>query len=475
MNPLALSEKEYREVHERIAQLALDYLASIDQRPCIPNISGSVASGFFAGPLPEKGMGLAALDDLPKVIAASRAQGPRFFGYVLGSGEPVAASADLLASILNQNVTAWRSGPAAVSLEHLVVQWMAQAIGCGEFRGSLTGGGSSANLMALAMAREARLPANEHGIREAGTVYTSEQAHMSTPKAVALLGIGRENLRIIPCDEAFRIRIDLLRRSIDDDIRGGKTPIAIVGSAGTVATGSIDPLEELAQVARETGAWFHIDGAYGALAAIARPEWFAAMDAADSISLDPHKWLYQPLDCGCLLFRDPSRARRAFSFTGDYARSLTEDQVEGFSFFDESIELSRRFRALKVWLSLRYHGLSSFRQQIQNDLDCANHLAYLLAENAEMELMAPVPLSAVCFRYVPRSMPLSDAQLDALNLRILQLVLRRGRVYFSNATIHDRFALRVCIVNHRTTLADVEEVISEVLKAGRELSSGALS
>ena len=169
------------------------------------------------------------------------------------------------------------------------------------------------------------------------------------------------------------------------------------------------------------------------------------------------------------------RARRAFSFTGDYAKSLTEDQVEGFAFFDESMELSRRFRALKVWLSLRYHGLSSFRQQIQNDLDCANHLAYLLAENAEMELMAPVPLSAVCFRYVPRSMPLSDAQLDELNLRILQLVQRRGRVYFSNATIHGRFALRVCIVNHRTTLADVEEVIDEVLKAGRELSSGALS
>ena len=209
MNPLALSEEEYRQVYERIAQLALDYLASIDQRPCIPNISGSEASGLFAGPLPEKGMGLAALDDLPKVIDASRAQGPRFFGYVLGSGEPVAAGADLLASVLNQNVTAWRSGPAAVSLEHLVVQWMAQAIGCGEFRGSLTGGGSSANLMALAMAREARLPANEHGIREAGTVYTSEQAHMSIPKAVALLGIGRENLRIIPCDEAFRIRIDL--------------------------------------------------------------------------------------------------------------------------------------------------------------------------------------------------------------------------------------------------------------------------
>ena len=194
MNPLALSVQEYRRVYERIAQVALDYLASIEQRSCFPGISGADAKQLFDEELPEQGIGLAALDDLTKVVEASRAQGPRFFGYVLGSGEPVAAGADLLASVLNQNVTAWRSGPAAVSLEHLVVGWLAQAIGCEGFRGSLTGGGSSANLMGLAMAREARLPANEHGIRDAGTVYASEQAHMSIAKAVALLGIGRDQL-----------------------------------------------------------------------------------------------------------------------------------------------------------------------------------------------------------------------------------------------------------------------------------------
>ena len=462
-------------MYDRIAHLALDYLAGIDQRHCVPNISGIESSGLFAEPLPEKGMGLAALDDLSKVVDLSRAQGPRFFGYVLGSGEPIAAGADLLASVLNQNVTSWRSGPAAVSLEHLVVGWMAQAIGCEGFSGSLAGGGSSANLMALAMAREARLPANEHGILEKGTVYASEEVHMSIPKAVALLGIGRDNLRLIPCDDAFRIRIDLLQQLIDNDVQAGKTPIAIVGSAGSVATGSVDPLDELASIAESTGVWLHIDGAYGALAAIARPEQFAGLKAADSISLDPHKWLYQPLDCGCLLFRDSSRARRAFSFTGDYAKSLYQDPVESFAFFDESMELSRRFRALKVWLSLRYHGFSSFRQQILNDLECANHLASLIDANAEMELLAAVSLSAVCFRYVPQSAHFSNPQLDELNLRILQLVLQRGRVYFSNATIRGRFALRACIVNHRTTAADVEEVVKEVLQAGRELSSGAQS
>ncbi len=311
------------------------------------------------------------------MIDSSRAGGPRFFGYVLGSGEPVAAAADLLASVLNQTVTAWRSSPSAVTLERVVVGWLAEAIGCAGFRGSLTGGGSPANLMGLAMAREARLPANESGARP-GTIYASQEVHMSIPKAIALLGIGREHLRLIECDDKFRIRTDLLRSAIERDVSAGIVPIAIVGSAGTVTTGSIDPLRELAEIARAYGAWFHVDGAYGALAAIAEPQMFEGLDQADSISLDPHKWLYQPLDCGCLLYRDAAAARRAFSYTGDYAKSLLDDPVEGFAFFDESIELSRRFRALKVWLSLRYHGFAAFREAIRNDLAMAQHLAQLI-------------------------------------------------------------------------------------------------
>jgi glutamate/tyrosine decarboxylase-like PLP-dependent enzyme len=418
------------------------------------------------------GTGPAALDILGKVLDASRPPSPRFFGYVLGSGEPIAAAADLLASVLNQNTTAWRSGPAAAAIEQLVTQWLGEAISCSGFVGILTGGGSSANLSALAMARESRMPANEHGVRELGTMYASTEVHMSIPKAVALLGIGREQLRLIPCDEKFRIRTDLLRESIATDVAQGEKPIAVVGTAGTVATGSIDPLREMAAIAKDAGAWFHVDGAYGALAAIARPADFAGMDLADSISLDPHKWLYQPLDCGCLLYRDRSQARRTFSFTGDYAKPVQEHPVESFAFFEQSVELSRRFRALKLWLSLRYHGLANFRAQIENDLTCARHLASLIEKNQELDLLAPVPLSAVCFRYLPRSSNLSDAQLDELNLRILSKILRRGRVYFSNATIGGRFALRACVVNHRTTPADVEEVVDEVLAVGRELTKG---
>ena len=411
-------------------------------------------------------MGDRAFDALSDVIAHSRAQNGRFFGYVHGSGEPVAAIADLLASVLNQNLTAWRSSPAATTLELTVVSWLAQAIGCIGFRGSLSGGGSSANLMALAMAREAKMPANEIGTCGAGqgVVYASEEVHMSIPKSVALLGIGRKNLRLISTDNTFRLIPQELERAVKGDKAEGKIPIAVVASAGTVNTGAIDPIPEIAAVARRHGLWMHVDGAYGALAAIATSSKITGMDLADSISLDPHKWFYQPLDCGCLLYREVNAAHAAFAYTGDYAKALTADPVEGFAFFEESLELSRRFRALRLWLSLRYHGLQAFRAAIQKDLDLAQRLATSIAKRPDLELLAPVELSAVCFRYIgPGS--LSEDELNRRNTAILKSVVQRGRVYLSNATLRGKFALRACIVNHRSTPDDVDSVIPEVLTA----------
>ena len=268
----------------------------------------------FREALPEKGLGPAALDALTAVLDLSRPPSPRFFGYVLGSGEPVAALADLLASVLNQNVTAWRSAPAAVTLERQVVETLAAALNCQGFGGSFCGGGSMANLMGLAMAREARLPANASGAKP-GVVYASSEVHMSIPKAMALLGLGRENLRLIPADERFRMSPAHLHEAIAADRAAGRVPLAVVATAGTVNTGSIDPLPEIAALCREHRLWLHVDGAYGALAALAVPQRFAGLNAADSLSLDPHKWLYQPLDCGLLLFKDANAARVAFSYT----------------------------------------------------------------------------------------------------------------------------------------------------------------
>jgi glutamate/tyrosine decarboxylase-like PLP-dependent enzyme len=281
------------------------------------------------------------------------------------------------------------------------------------------------------------------------------------PKALAMLGLGRQNLRLIPVDAEFRMDRHALCEAISDDQRAGKRAIAIAANAGTVNTGAIDDFTAIAQIAREHNLWFHIDGAYGALAALAAPEKFRGIELADSLSLDPHKWLYQPLDCGMLLYRDPAIARQTFAYSGDYTKVLNADPIESFAFFEESMELSRRFRALKLWLSIRYHGLAAFRAAIQNDLNHAQLLAELIRREPRLELLAPVTLSAVCFRVCSGD--------NDFNTAILRRVIARGRVYLSNATIHGQFALRACFVNHRTVDADVYSIVKEVLAASEEV------
>jgi len=454
--PLDLPPEDFRAVAAQVTEAAERFLAGLDDRRVAPDATGEAVAAAFDGPVPEEGLGAAALDDLPQVAELGRVANGRFFGYVHGSGEPVAAIADLFASVINQNATAWRSAPAGIAIERTVVGWLAEAIGCAGFSGAFTSGGSLANLMALAMARESRLSANEDGARPA-VVYASSEAHMSMHKALALLGLGRSNLRVIEVDDALRMRADALREAIAQDRAAGRNAIAVVATAGTVNTGAIDPLPEVAQIARDNDLWLHVDGAYGAPAAIAVPERFAGLDLADSISLDAHKWLYQPLDCSILLYRDPEIARTTFAYTGDYARSLTDDPVEGFAFFEETIELSRRFRALKLWASLRYHGLGGFREAIRANLEQAQLLARLVEAEPSLELLAPVELSAVCFRVK-----------DAPNEDILRDVNRAGRVYLSNASIRGAFALRACFVNHRTTDADVEAIVTAVLAAASQ-------
>ena len=473
MNPIEISSGQFRLLADRVTELAAEYLENIDAQPISPRTDGAETLQLFRTPLPEQGLGEEALGALTEVMRYSRVQNARFFGYVLGSGEPVGAVADLLASVLNQNVTAWRSGPAAAMIEQTVVSWLAQALGCPEFRGHLTGGGSSANLMGLAMARETKAPANETGISSGGVIYASDEIHMSIPKSIALLGIGRDNLRLIGTDTSFRMIPERLEERIRQDKAAGKFPIAVVASAGTVNTGAIDPLRQIADIAQRHGAWFHIDGAYGALAAMADREKFDGLELADSISLDPHKWLYQPLDCGCLLYRSSAAAQKTFAHSGDYARALSADPIEGLMFFEESLELSRRFRALKLWLSLRYHGFAAFRESITRDIEHARRLAEAVRKEPQLELLAPVELSAVCFRYVgTRALPdpLSEEDLNRFNQALLKRVVERGRVYLSNASLRGKFCLRACIVNHRTRNSDVDSVVPEVLDAARELS-----
>jgi aromatic-L-amino-acid/L-tryptophan decarboxylase len=465
LRQLSLPISTFRSLARNLTEFVSDYLEKLPQLPSYPSdLSGLEIERTLGVDLPIEGVGTAAFDSLPVLFQCSRPASPRFFGYVFGSGEPIAALGQFEASVLHQNATAWRSAPAAITIERTVIRWLADALGCTGFNGSLTSGGSSANLMGLCMAREAKLPANQTGVR-GGVIYCSAEAHFSTPKAAALLGLGHEAVRLVAVDEAFRMRTEDLRRAIRQDLQNGIVPIAVVASAGTTATGSIDPLAEIADVCQEFGLWLHVDGAYGALAALVMPDAFHGLERADSLSLYPHKWLYQPAGCGCLLYRDSSAAKHAFSHSADYAKALSEDPIEGFTFFEESIELSRPFRALNLWLSLRYHGLRGFQDSIREDLRLAQVLANLIDAEPNLQRLAPVALSAVCFRYIS-----APGDISTINRAILDRVIKRGRVYISNALLGDTFALRACIVNHRSTEEDVRSIVSEVLAASKEVT-----
>jgi aromatic-L-amino-acid/L-tryptophan decarboxylase len=465
MPPLGVSADEFRAIAEGVNRLVADFLADVEERRTVSSTSATDTAEFEL-PLPEKGVGEAVLRDLEAIAEHVRAPTGRRLPYVLGSGDPIGALGDLYASVLNQNLTAWRSAPAAVAIERTVLKWLAEAIGCDDFVGTFTSGGSLGNLMGLAMARESRASANEEGA-QAGVIYASEEVHMSIPKAVAILGLGRANLRLIPVDADMRIVVPALEAAIVRDREAGSRVIALVGSAGTIMSGAVDPLAELADVARRHDLWFHVDGAYGAAAALAQPEKFVGMSEADSISLDAHKWLYQPLDCSVLLYRDADIARRTFAYSAEYVKTASDDPIEGFAFFDQTIELSRRFRALKLWLALRYHGLAAFRAAIAENIEQARLLAELIEAEPSLELLAPVELSAVCFRW-------TNAGAETLNDRnetILRNVNQAGRVWLSNASVQGVVGLRACITNHRTTDQDVRSVVDEVLAAADRITA----
>lgn len=496
---LDISEAEMRELSSQLTQLVTEYFSEVSTLPVFPATSAGKTIGKIGASLPFAGEPLEQLlEDCRTIIENSRHNGhPRFFGYVTSPATPPGAFADLLASTLNSNVTSWRSGPAATEIERTVVGWLASMIGYSgatheahEIQGLLTSGGSMANLTALLIAHRAKSGAD---VASTGlwnscapmTIYASDQIHMSIPKAADILGLGRAQVRLVASDDRFRMNVASLRQTIAKDLANGMKPFCVVASAGTVNTGAVDPLAEIADVADEFGLWFHIDGAYGALAALdeTKRPLFRGLERADSISLDPHKWLYVPIDSGCLLFRDEARARAAFSFDGaDYIKVHEQNTDEAFAFWNYGPELSRRFRALKIWLTLRYYGVRRVARSISEDNALAAYLGEQVQAATDFELLASPELSICCFRYVPPSLQARlrlrgedaaaiEAELDQLNTNIMNVVQRGGRAYLSSATIRGRFALRACITNFRTTRADIDQTLEIIRDAARDLES----
>jgi aromatic-L-amino-acid/L-tryptophan decarboxylase len=393
------------------------------------------------------------------VLDAGRRTTPAFFGYVQSPPAPVAVAADLLASAADQNVTSWRSGPAAAAVEHQALRWLGEFVGFDEAAtGILVSGGSAANLTALLVALRAVTGPDDD--RRAMRVYASVETHFSVGKAAAALGV-----RVAPValDRDRRLDPAALRTAIASDRAAGLVPICVVANAGTTSTGAVDPLDAVATVAADAGVWLHVDGAYGAPAAAdpACRQLFAGLHRADSLCIDAHKWLYAPVDCSALLLHDAAATARAFGAgADDYVRILATQPMESFAFWDHGLELSRRFRALKLWATLRFHGARRLAAAIGEDIRLTAYLAELVAAAEDFELLTGPGLSICCFRHAPTH--LDEPALDAHNERILQALQRDGRVYLSNATVDGRFALRACITNFRTTRADVERVLTVV-------------
>ncbi|HEV7858033.1 MAG TPA: aminotransferase class I/II-fold pyridoxal phosphate-dependent enzyme [Pyrinomonadaceae bacterium] len=486
---LDISEEAMGQLSAAVVALVTDYFGHISELPIFPDTSAEKIAEALSAPLPTEGEPLEKLiEDCRTIIGASRHNGhPRFFGYVASPSTPVGAYADLIASALNQNVTSWRSAPAATLIEKQVLRWLGQCIGCGEdAQGLLTSGGSQANLNALLIAHRTKAAGDvsSAGLWNAGapmTVYTSDQAHSSIAKAADILGLGRDYVRLVKTEADFRLDVRALREQLEADTAQGLRPFCIVGNAGTVTTGAIDPLALMADIAAERDLWFHVDGAYGAPGMLDQKKrpLFAGMERADSVSLDAHKWLYSPVDCGCLLLRDAGQARAAFN-AGEvnYIKIHEQTEDESFAFWDYGVELSRRFRALKVWMMLRYYGVARVAAAISEDNVLAAYLAEAVNDAEDFELLAPVTLSICCFRYVPQGwrdkLNSSDeeeraalkAQLDLLNTRIMHTVQRGGRAYLSNATLNGSFALRACITNFHTTRADIRETLDIIRDVG---------
>jgi aromatic-L-amino-acid/L-tryptophan decarboxylase len=393
------------------------------------------------------------------VLTAGRRTTPTFFGYVQSPPAPVGVAADLLASAADQNLTSWRSGPAAVAVEHQTLRWLGEFVGFDSAAtGILLSGGSAANLTALLVALRAVTGPNDD--RRAMRVYASADTHFSVAKAAAALGVG---LAPVTVDRDGRLEPAALRTAIASDRAAGLLPVCVVANAGTTSTGAVDPLDAVATIAADADVWLHVDGAYGAPAAAdpACRQLFRGLHRADSLCIDAHKWLYAPVDCSALLLHDAAATARAFGAgADDYVRILATQPAETFAFWDHGLELSRRFRALKLWATLRFHGARRLAAAIGEDIRLAAHLAELVAEAQDFELLAGPGLSICCFRHAPKH--LDEPALDAHNERILQALQHDGRIYLSNANVDGRFALRACITNFRTTPADVERVLTVV-------------
>ena len=485
--PLAMDAATFRQAGHRLVDRLAELMESIPRRPVTRGETPAAVREALGlgGPLPEQGEDPTALLERTAGLLFDHSlfnAHPRFFGYITASPAPIGVLGDLIASATNPNVGAWILSPAATEIEAETVRWIAQLIGypttCG---GLLLSGGNVANTVCLLAARAAMTDwdVRVEGICGASSaarrrpwIYTSAETHTWLQKATDVSGLGTASIRWIPTDRSQRMDVEALARQIAADRAAGDLPLMVVGTGGTVSTGAVDPLPRIAALCREQCLWFHVDGAYGAFAAAVpeAPDDLRGLSEADSVAVDPHKWLYAPLEAGCALVRDPARLRGAFAYHPPYYRF----DEEVLNYVEYGPQNSRGFRALKVWLAFRHAGAAGYRRMISDDIRLAAHLADVVARHPELELVTR-DLSIATFRFVPADLRARagdepvERHLDALNRELLDRLQGGGQAFVSNAVVHGRYVLRACIVNFHTDVPDVEALPGIVAEVGRSV------
>jgi glutamate/tyrosine decarboxylase-like PLP-dependent enzyme len=483
--PLDIDPTTFRTIGHRLVDRIADVLATLPARPVTHGESPSEIRAILTNrPLPPEGVDPGTLIDSTCTLLTEHSLfngHPAFYGYITSSPAPIGALGDFLAAALNPNVGSFQLSPMATEIEAQTVRWIAEMIGfpntCG---GLLVSGGNMANMVCVLTARAAKADwdvrsAGMKGLRNGSLrIYASTETHTWIQKTADLVGLGTEAIRWIPVDENQRLKPEALRAQIRADKRAGDRPFLAVGTAGTVSTGAVDPLKAIAQICREEELWFHVDGAYGAIAAVLpdAEDDLKALGLADSVAVDPHKWLYAPLEAGCSLVRNPDALRDAFSFQPPYYRFEDDRGEPPINFFEQGPQNSRGFRALKVWLCLQQAGRNGYVRMLSDDIALSKELFEAVRAHPELQAFTQ-GLSIATFRYVPDNLTAvgkeREEYLNALNTELLTRLQQGGEAYLSNALIGGTFLLRTCIVNFRTTRREIHALPGIVVRLGREV------
>ncbi len=473
---------DFRALAHRMVDDMLSHFESLPEQPAWREMPPDVRASF-ASPLPRAGAGDEAAYEAftQRVMPYTNGNAhPRFWGWVQGNGTPLGMMADMLAAGINPHMAGFNQAPALV--EHEVIRWLAEMLGFPVgASGVLVSGGTMANTVGLAVARHAGALRAGFDLREDGLTgaprlvfYGSSETHNWARKAAELMGLGNRAFRRVPVDAEFRIDVHALARQIAADRDAGLVPFCVIGTAGTVNTGASDDLEALADLCAAQRLWFHVDGAFGALAFLS-PELrtsLRGMERADSLGFDLHKWGSLPFECACVLVRDPAMHRAAFASSASYIAGTERGVIAGgIPFADRGLELTRNFKALKVWMSLQSHGVDGLARMVEQNVRQARALAALVSADPALELLAPVPLNVVCFRFVAEG--LDDDALNEVNREILLRLQERGIAVPSGTELEGRYAIRVANVNHRSRAEDFVALAGATSALGREILAGA--